>query len=60
MVVKVLRLIALTSTIWLAYHKYSAGALQGAGDTKFPMYTTLIGIWVVRVVVWRIFYLEQY
>lgn len=26
-------------------------ALQGAGDTKFPMYTTLIGIWGIRVCV---------
>lgn len=24
-------------------------ALQGAGDTKFPMYATIIGIWVIRV-----------
>lgn len=26
-----------------------AGALQGAGDTKSPMYSTVIGIWVIRV-----------
>ncbi len=26
-----------------------AGALQGAGDTKSPMYSTIIGIWVIRV-----------
>ncbi len=24
-------------------------ALQGAGDTKFPMYSTLIGIWGIRL-----------
>lgn len=24
------------------------GALQGAGDTKFPMYATLLGIWGIR------------
>lgn len=27
-----------------------AGALQGAGDTKSPMYSTAIGMWLVRVV----------
>ncbi|MFJ7616121.1 MATE family efflux transporter [Bacillus cereus] len=27
-----------------------AGALQGAGDTKSPMYSTAIGMWVVRVI----------
>lgn len=27
-----------------------AGALQGAGDTKSPMYSTAIGMWVIRVV----------
>ncbi len=26
------------------------GALQGAGDTKGPMYSTIFGIWVIRVV----------
>jgi putative MATE family efflux protein len=26
------------------------GALQGAGDTKSPMYSTAIGMWLVRVV----------
>ncbi|HHY46576.1 MAG TPA: MATE family efflux transporter [Firmicutes bacterium] len=26
-----------------------AGGLRGAGDTKFPLYVTLIGIWGVRV-----------
>lgn len=26
------------------------GALQGAGDTKSPMYSTIIGIWGIRVV----------
>ncbi|WP_428834978.1 hypothetical protein [Sporomusa ovata] len=25
------------------------GALQGAGDTKSPMVSTIIGIWVIRV-----------
>jgi len=27
-----------------------AGALQGAGDTKGPMYSTAIGMWLIRVV----------
>lgn len=26
-----------------------AGALQGAGDTKSPMYSTAIGMWIIRV-----------
>lgn len=24
-------------------------ALQGAGDTKFPMYSTFLGIWGIRI-----------
>ena len=48
MVVKVLRLIALFQP-FAAITQIFSSALQGAGDTKFPMYTTLIGIWVVRV-----------
>ena len=27
-----------------------AGALQGLGDTKSPMYSTAVGMWVIRVV----------
>ena len=27
-----------------------AGALQGAGDTRSPMYSTAIGMWVIRVI----------
>lgn len=27
-----------------------AGALQAAGDTKSPMYSTSIGMWLIRVV----------
>lgn len=48
MVVKVLRLSALFQP-FAAITQIFSSALQGAGDTKFPMYTTLIGIWVVRV-----------
>lgn len=48
MVVKVLRLIALFQC-FIAITQIFTSALQGAGDTKFPMYATLIGIWGVRV-----------
>ena len=36
---------------FLAYVMVLAGALRGAGDTKFVMLVTLIGTWVSRVVV---------
>ncbi len=26
-----------------------AGGLRGAGDTKFPMYATIIGVWIIRL-----------
>lgn len=48
MVVNVLRLIALFQC-FIAITQIFTSALQGAGDTKFPMYSTLIGIWGVRV-----------
>lgn len=48
MVVSVLRLIAFFQP-FAAITQIMTSALQGAGDTKFPMYTTLIGIWGVRV-----------
>lgn len=48
MVVKVLRLIALFQP-FAAITQIFTSALQGAGDTKFPMYATLIGIWGIRV-----------
>lgn len=48
LVVKVLRIIALFQP-FLAITLVMTAALQGAGDTKFPMYTSLIGIWGVRV-----------
>jgi putative MATE family efflux protein len=35
---------------FLAIGLVVAGALQGAGDTKSPMYSTAIGMWLVRVV----------
>jgi len=48
MVVKVLRLIAFFQP-FAAITQIFTSALQGAGDTKFPMYATLIGIWCGRV-----------
>ncbi|MCQ6563814.1 MATE family efflux transporter [Paenibacillus mendelii] len=35
---------------FLAVGLVLTGALQGAGDTKSPMYSTAIGMWVIRVV----------
>lgn len=34
----------------LAFSLILAGALQGIGDTKSPLYSTLIGMWGIRVV----------
>lgn len=47
-VVTVLRIIALVQPA-LCITQVITAALQGAGDTKFPMYSTLIGIWGIRV-----------
>ncbi|QVK21823.1 MATE family efflux transporter [Mycoplasmatota bacterium] len=49
LVVSVLRIIALLQP-FLSITFVITSALQGAGDTKFPMYSTLIGIWGVRVI----------
>ncbi|MGB3367882.1 MAG: MATE family efflux transporter [Acidaminobacteraceae bacterium] len=46
--VQVVRLIALFQPM-LCVTVVIASALQGAGDTKFPMYSSLIGIWGIRV-----------
>ncbi len=32
-----------------------AGALRGAGDTKWPLYSTLVGVWGFRVVLSYLF-----
>lgn len=48
LVVKVLRIIALVQP-FLCITLVITSALQGAGDTKFPMYSTFIGIWGIRV-----------
>lgn len=50
----VLRIIALFQP-FLSITMVISSALQGAGDTKFPMYSTLIGIWGIRVVFGYIF-----
>lgn len=49
LVVKVLRIIALFQP-FLCLTLVMSSALQGAGDTKYPMYSTFIGIWGVRVI----------
>ena len=46
-VVTVLRIIAFFQPA-TALVQVMTGALQGAGDTKFPMYATLLGIWGIR------------
>ena len=33
----------------IAFSNVFAGALQGAGDTKYPMYATFFGTWVVHI-----------
>lgn len=48
LVIRVLRIIALFQP-FLCITLVITSALQGAGDTKFPMYSTFIGIWGVRV-----------
>lgn len=48
MVVTALRIDAFAQPA-LAIGLVLAGALQGAGDTKTPMYSTAIGMWVIRV-----------
>jgi putative MATE family efflux protein len=49
MVVTALRIDAFAQPA-LAIGLVLAGALQGAGDTKSPMYSTAIGMWVVRII----------
>jgi MATE family multidrug resistance protein len=44
----VLPIIALNQP-FMAVQSVLAGALRGAGDTRFPMITSAIGIWVVRL-----------
>lgn len=49
MVVTALRIDAFAQPA-LAVGLVLAGALQGAGDTKSPMYSTAIGMWIFRVI----------
>lgn len=48
LVVSVLRIIALFQP-FISLVQIMTNALQGAGDTKFPMYSTFIGIWGIRI-----------
>ena len=48
MVVTALRIDAFAQPA-LAVGLILAGALQGMGDTKSPMYSTAIGMWFIRV-----------
>ena len=49
LVISVVRIIALFQPL-LSLTFVISSALQGAGDTKFPMYLTFIGIWGIRIV----------
>lgn len=48
LIVSVLRIIALFQP-FTSLVQIMTNALQGAGDTKFPMYSTFIGIWGIRI-----------
>ncbi|MDD3137427.1 MAG: MATE family efflux transporter [Lachnospiraceae bacterium] len=47
-VVVVLRIVAFFQPA-IALAQVFAGALQGAGDTKTPMYSTFIGTWIIHI-----------
>lgn len=49
LVISIVRIIAIFQP-FLSLTFVISSALQGAGDTKFPMYLTLIGIWLIRVI----------
>jgi putative MATE family efflux protein len=46
--VPALRMIAVSSPIW-AVPLVLSGALRGAGDTRFPLYVTMVTGWLIRV-----------
>lgn len=48
MVVTALRIDAFAQP-FLAVSLILAGALQGMGDTKSPMYSTVVGMWIIRI-----------
>lgn len=50
LVIIVLRIIAFFQP-FSALVQILTNSLQGAGDTKFPMYSTFIGIWGIRIVI---------
>ena len=50
----VLRIIALFQP-FAALVQVMGGALQGAGDTRFPLFATLVGIWVIRLGIGSVF-----
>ena len=47
-VIQVLKMIAFFQPV-IGFSNVFAGALQGAGDTKFPMCATFFGTWVVHI-----------
>ena len=49
LVISIVRIIALFQPL-LSLTFVISSALQGASDTKFPMYLTFIGIWGIRIV----------
>jgi len=48
MAVTPLRMVGFTQP-FLAATMVFAGNLRGAGDTRFPMYVTAAGVWIIRV-----------
>lgn len=54
LVISVIRIVAFIQPASSATTVISS-ALQGAGETKFPMYTTIFGIWGIRVLFGYIF-----
>lgn len=43
-----LRVLCLAQPLWGLGQVY-AGALRGAGDTRFPMWATSLGVWLIRM-----------
>lgn len=48
--IKIIRIYAVSQP-FLAVVQVLTGTLRGAGDTKYPMITTFIGVWVFRLVI---------
>lgn len=47
--VKIIRIYAFSQPFLAVVHVL-AGSLRGAGDTKYPMIATFIGVWILRLV----------